>query len=117
MVQTCHNERSVQQTEDCREYESEVRCQSAIYCCSDRVTDLPADRSHDRVGDDDRRKEGTERNYDHADHFRTNLLKELLKVYKHEARHHCRDDLSLITDHLNLRETEIPHRDICRSCG
>ena len=69
------------------------------------------------MGDNNRRNKGTERNYDHTDHFRAYLLKELLEIYKDEACHHRRDDLALITDHLNLEESEIPYRNLVSRCG
>ena len=58
------------------------------------------------------RNEGAERHDDHADHFRADLLEELLKVYKNKACHHGCYYLSLITDHFNLRESEIPYRNL-----
>ena len=42
------------------------------------------------------------------------FLKNFSKIYKDESGHHRCDHLALVADHLDLREPEIPHRDLIR---
>ena len=44
------------------------------------------------------------------------FLKKLFQINKYKACHHGRNDLSLVTNHLYLCESEIPYRNLtCRS--
>ena len=64
-----------------------------------------------------RKCQGEERNKDHRNNRGNDLSEELLKVNQAESREHSGNDLRLITDHVDLRESEIPLRNISRGCA
>ena len=108
MVQTGNDKRCVDKAEQrSEEYACRSR-NSRIDDGGDDRADLPADRAEDKVGCHDRQCDTEERNKDHRYDRRNDLAEELLKVGQNEAGKHRRDDLCLITDHIDLDKSEIP---------
>ena len=54
------------------------------------------------------KQKAEERHENHLDDLRNYFLEEALKVSKSESRKHCGEYLSLIADHIDFDETEIP---------
>ena len=117
MVQTCDDQGSVNETEYCSKQYFDRACDTGVNNCGDRGTDLPADGTENEVRRHNGKRQGEERYKDHRYNGRNDLSEELLKVDQAESREHCGNDLCLITDHVDLREAEIPLRNICRCCA
>ena len=114
MMESRHHNRRVEQAEQSREDYAEGGHQTTVNHIGDAVSDFPADGAYHRMGDDHRRNQGAEGHHNHAHHFRAVLLEELLQIHQHEACHDGGDYLSLITNLLHLKESEVPYRNIRR---
>ena len=117
MVETRDDQRSIDETEQCCEKDLNGTGDSCVNNCRDRGTDLPADGAQNEVCRHYGKSQGEERNKDHGHYGRNDLSKELLKINQAESREHSRDDLCLITDHIDLCEAEIPLRDVRCRCA
>ena len=65
MMQTCDDQRSIQETEDCAEDDTCRACDSCVNNCGDSGADLPADRAEDEMRCHDRESDTEERYEDH----------------------------------------------------
>ena len=118
VVQTGHNDRCVQQAEQCGKEQLDIGCKAHVDDICDKITDFPANRADHGVCDEYSGNKCAEGNDNHADDFRANLLEEFFKIDQDEACQDGRDDLTLIADHLYLCKAEIPDRNVfgCGGC-
>ena len=115
MMKSCNNKRRVNKAEYCAEDYLERACNSCKYYSGDHISDLPANGSQDKVCRHNRKKEAAERNHDHGHYLRRYLPEEFFQIHQSKGRQDRRDHLSLISDHVDFNESEIPFRNICRS--
>ena len=117
MMKSCDYKRCIHKTEDSTEYNSQWSCDSCVYNGGNDRADFPSDWSKHKVCCHNREYYATERYHDHRNYGWTDLPEEFFKIYQRKCCQNCRNDLSLITNHIYLYKTEIPLWNICCRCA
>ena len=103
-MKSCDNKRCINKSENCTKYNFKGSCDSCIYYGRDRRTDLPSDRTYNKMRSHYSKYKTAEWNYNTWDHLRRYFSEKPLKINKYKRCHDRRDqrckDLCQCSDHL-----------------
>ncbi|GFI32859.1 hypothetical protein IMSAGC013_04266 [Lachnospiraceae bacterium] len=110
MVKPCNHQRRIYKSENCAENHFKRTCNPCINHRRNGRTYLPSNRPQNKMRSDNRQQQTAERHHNHGNHLGRYFPEKFLQIYKGKSCQNRRNHLSLISNHINLKESEIPDR-------